>query len=300
MRFITSILFLFLFSCIQKQTSSDDKPIYEKSVAETKPLLRFAIHPLHNPERLLKVFGPLIDHLNRNIPEVNFQLEASINYSAFEEKLKKRELAFALPNSYQTINSLQYGYHIFAKMGDDYNFRGLILTRKDSGIKKFAQLKGKTISYPAATALAATMLPQYFLLKNGLNVIKETKTLYAGSQESSIMNVFLGTSVAGCTWPPPWKAFIQNNPDKAQQLEVKWETSSLPNNGLVVRDDISKIVVNKVQVLLLNLHNTTEGKAILDNIGLSKFETADEATYKSVKSFIGQFTKELRAPDQEK
>lgn len=260
----------------------------------------FAVHPLHNPERLNEEFGPMINYLNKKIPEVNFQLEASVNYAAFEEKLKKRNLEFALPNPYQTLLAIKYGYRVFAKMGDDQNFRGIILVRKDSGIKTISQLRGKTISYPAPTALAATMLPQYFLFKNGLNVLKEAKNIYAGSQESSIMNVYLKYTQAACTWPPPWQAFIQSDPDKAKELEVRWETESLPNNGLVVRDDVSEDLVVKVRRLLLGLHDSEEGKNILKSMGLSRFEIADERTYKPIKKFVDKFTKDLRPPDKEK
>lgn len=288
---------LFVISCTPKRNGLE--PNYGNAPAIVKPVVRFVVHPLHNPERLNEVFWPMVNYLNKNIPEVNFQLEASVNYAAFEEKLKKREPEFALPNPYQALLAIKYGYRVFAKMGDDEDFRGIILVRKDSGIKTISQLRGKTISYPAPTALAATMLPQYFLFKNGLNVLKEAKNIYVGSQESAIMNVFLKNAQAGCTWPPPWRAFVQSNPDKAKELEVRWKTESLPNNGLVVRDDVSAELVAKVRRLLLGLKDSEEGKEILKGIGVSQFEVADEQTYKSVKVFLAKFTKDLRPPEKE-
>jgi phosphonate transport system substrate-binding protein len=290
--------FILIISCSKK--NEDITPVYQILATPSKPILRFAVHPLHNPKLLMAKFEPLISYLDKNIPEYEFRLEASTNYASFEEKLKSREVEFALPNPYQSLMAIQHGYHIFAKMGDDENFRGIILVRKDSGIKRVADLKGKTISYPAPSALAASMLPQYFFYKNGLNVLKDTKSIYAGSQESSIMNVFLKVSKAGCTWPPPWKAFLQSNPDKAQELEVKWVTNVLPNNSFIARNDVPRDLVLKIHNLLLELHKTREGKIILDSIGLSQFETADEKTYEPVKNFLAKFTKDIRQPDQEK
>lgn len=296
------LIFLFLSAlltsfCTPKEKGSAE-PEYKESSALEKPFIRFAVHPLHNPELLNKVFGPLIAYLNENIKEVRFQLEASVNYTAFEEKLKKREVEFALPNPYQTVMSVSYGYKVFGKMGDDHNFRGIILVRKDSGIKSIKDLKGKTISYPAATALAATMLPQYFLASHGLK-ITDTKSAYVGSQESAIMNVYLKTSEAGATWPPPWKAFVEKNPEMARELKVQWQTETLPNNGLVVRDDISPELVNKVKKVIFDLHRHQQGQKILQGIGLSKFEPADETTYIPVKKFLDVFTKKVRSPDKE-
>ncbi|HEX7454670.1 MAG TPA: PhnD/SsuA/transferrin family substrate-binding protein [Gallionella sp.] len=73
---------------------------------------------MHNPARLFEIYGPLIDYLNRNIPGATFRLEASRNYEEFEKKLYARQFDFALPNPYQTLNSLGHGYHVIAKMGD--------------------------------------------------------------------------------------------------------------------------------------------------------------------------------------
>ena len=91
-------------------------------------------------------------------------------------------------------------------MGDDNKFAGIILVRRDSGINKLSDLKGKKVSYPARTALAATMMPQYYFQTHGLDVNRDIENLYVGSQESSIMNVYLGNVAAGATWPMqnPW------------------------------------------------------------------------------------------------
>lgn len=77
-------------------------------------------------------------------------------------------------------------------MSDDENFRGIILVRKDSGISKVIDLKGRAVSFPAPTALAATMMPQFYMQNNGIDVMNDIEIQYVGSQKSSIMNVFLG------------------------------------------------------------------------------------------------------------
>jgi phosphonate transport system substrate-binding protein len=296
-KYIT-VLSLFTLACTEKQ--SNFQISYSDNIPKIKKVIHFGIHPLHNPEKLFEVFGPLTDLFNEKIPEVEFIFEASRNYNAFEEKLKRRQLELALPNPYQTIMALQYGYKIFAKMGDDKNFRGLIIVRKDSLIKEIADLKNKKISYPAATALAATMMPQFFLYQHGLNILKDVKNMYVGSQESSILNAYLKESDAACTWPPPWLAFIKNNPEKAKELEVRWETPSLVNNSLIIRDDISPELKEKISNILLHLHETARGQKILRVMELSKFEPASEQTYQRVKDFIAQFSKVIRKPEEEK
>ncbi|MDH5395780.1 MAG: phosphate/phosphite/phosphonate ABC transporter substrate-binding protein, partial [Gammaproteobacteria bacterium] len=143
-------------------------------------------------------------------------------------------------------------------------------------------------------ALAATMMPQYFLQKHGLNVMQDINIRYVGSQESSIMNVMLGNTRAGATWPPPWRAFIKERPELAKDLMVVWETPYLVNNGLVVRDDVDSNMVIKIERLLFMLHENKEGKAMLNKMELSKFEAANNDTYKPVETFLALFNKEVR------
>lgn len=291
-----SIVFLMLIflGCDNSNNKS-----YEPKYSKTNPHSNtshyiFGVHPLHNPKRLHEVYEPLVNYINSRIPNIELKLEASKNYESYNKKLFNGHFDFALPNPYQTVQSLNHGYEIFGKMGDDFNFKGIILVRKDSDIKDISDLKGKTISYPAPTALAATMLPQYYLHKNGIDVNKDIKNIYVGSQESSIMSVYLKKSDAAATWPPPWFAFIKERPELNEELEIKWSTKSLPNNGLVYKKGIDNNIVEKIGNILFTMHENDEGKKILNNIELSKFESASKETYNEVIDFLLMFEDEVK------
>lgn len=291
------VIFLSLFTLIACSESKESEytPQYStESYLENKKEFIFGIHPLHNPKRLHEVFGPIIKYLSNNIMTVNFKLEASRNYAAFDEKLYARKFHFALPNPYQTINAFKHGYTVFGKMSDDKNFRGIFLVRKDSGITDITDLKGQAVSFPAPTALAATMMPQYYLQSHGLNVMKDIDIRYVGSQESSIMHVMLGNTIAGATWPPPWRALSKERPKLAKELKVIWQTETLPNNSLIVRNDVDKETLRQVKKLLLNLHNVNEGKEWLKKMELSRFEDATNQTYQPVLEFLTRFRNTVR------
>ena len=290
---LLSIILMFTSAC-EKGELSQYTPKYSNNAPIQKNIYIFGVHPLHNPKRLFEVYQPMIDYINARLTDSQLRLEASRNYASYNKKLFARHFDFSLPNPYQTVTSLQYGYKIFGKMGDDDNFRGIILVRKDSGITTVDDLKGKNISYPAPTALAATMMPQWYLYTHGLDINKDITNSYVGSQESSIMNVFLGKSIAGSTWPPPWRAFIKERPEIAEQVMIKWKTPPLPNNGLVVRDDVPKKIVDKVSSIIFALHTHKEGQKILQAMELSRYEKADRSTYAPVIEFLKKFENEVR------
>ena len=298
------IFFVLLLSMVSSTISADSNPYQylPKFIgkSEAKKEYSFAVHPLHNPSRLFQIFHPMIEQLNANIPDAHFYLEASKDYPAYDIKLAQAQVDFALPNPYQTMIASQGPYEVIAKMGDDFNFRGIILTPKHSAIQEVSDLKGKTISYPAPTALAATMMPQYFIQQHGVKVMQETQSEYVGSQESSIMNAYHGKVDAAATWPPPWELLIRERPEIADKLEVKWQTPPLPNNGVIVRKDVPHEISQQVVEVLTNLHTHPEGKKILAAMFLSKFEKADNNTYEPVRKFIQDFTEQVRRPSAER
>lgn len=253
----------------------------------------FAVHPLHNPQRLSEVYGPLVEHVNGRLTGAELRLVASRDYEAYTARLAAQDFDLALPNPYQTLQARKHGYRVFGKMGDDAGFRGLVLVRKDSGLDELTDLKGKAISYPAATALAATMMPQQLIQDAGVDVTSETTSRYVGSQESSILSVYSGRSDAGATWPLPWEAFKIEHPKEAAALEVRWSTPPLVNNSLMAHQRVPAEVTRQVGAIVFSLHESEAGRAILRRIHLSRFEPADEATYAPVESFLKTFEAEV-------
>ncbi|MCU7827912.1 MAG: phosphate/phosphite/phosphonate ABC transporter substrate-binding protein [Candidatus Thiodiazotropha sp. (ex Myrtea sp. 'scaly one' KF741663)] len=291
--FLFSIGLLLLTAC-ENKTVNEYQPSFSDAPSVSVTEYLFGIHPLHNPQRLFEVFGPLMEYLTEQVPGVRFKLEASRNYASYDEKLYAKKFHFSLPNPFQTVNAVDKGYQVFGKMGDDHNFRGIILVRKDSGIKRVSDLKGKAVSYPAPTALAATMMPQYYLQTHGVDVMQELDNRYVGSQESSVMNVYLKQTAAASTWPPPWKALAKERPELEKELKVIWETEPLINNGLVVLPAVPEVIVHQVHDLLVNLHTHERGQKILESMELSRFESASNATYQVVRDFMKTFVHEVR------
>ncbi|MEY8213389.1 MAG: phosphate/phosphite/phosphonate ABC transporter substrate-binding protein [Colwellia sp.] len=255
---------------------------------------RLAIHPLHNPQKLFESYQPLVDYINKKIPEIYIELEASRDYPTFERKLHAREPDLLLPNPWQTLQAMESGYRVIAMAGDAKDFKGIFIVRKDNNIKKPIELKGRSVSYPASTALAAAIMPQYFLYSKGLDINKDIDNIYVGSQESSIMNVYLGKVAVGATWPPPWRLFQRDNPEKAKQLKVIWQTPPLINNSVMVRDDFPVAISKKIQNLLVTLGESAEGKAIISGMETSLFTMAKDADYDVVRKYIKHFEANVR------
>lgn len=292
---LTGLLFaMVLGACGQPPEEQAGLDYRTTPASGSLPALRFAVHPLHNPKKLAEAYQPLIDLLNARIPGQRFELEASRDYRAYEEKFRQREPEFLLPNPWQSIEAIKVGYRVIAMAGDAEDFKGIFIVRKDGGIRQPRDLRGKAVSYPSPTALAASIMPQYFLRSHGIDVNKDISNIYVGSQESSIMNVYLGQTAAGATWPPPWRLFQQDHPTEAAQLEVIWETPPLLNNSVMVRDDVAADIAGQVRQILLELAANDAGQHILAGMGTPRFHPADNASYAQVTEYIKNFERDVR------
>jgi phosphonate transport system substrate-binding protein len=254
----------------------------------------FLVHPLFNPQLLHQKFEPLMAYLDSQIPGTAFDLETANDYADFEGKLRARQAAFALPNPYHATLAQDWGYHVIAKMGDDSLFKGIFIVRKDSRIKVPADLKGKSVAYPAATALAAAMMPQLYLQKHGVDVQNDITNMYVGTHNSSIMNAYLKQSAASATWPTAWKAFQQASPTEAAQLRVIWETPTLIQNAIITRNDVPAAVNTQVAQLLTGLQHSEVGRGLLAGIDTREFVSANDQDFEVVRRFLKEYNSAVK------
>jgi phosphonate transport system substrate-binding protein len=137
-------------------------------------------------------------------------------------------------------------------------------------------------------------MPQYFLHQHGIDITKDLENCYVGSQESSIMNVHGKKTVAGVTWPPPWRLFQKDHPAEAAELKIAWETEPLINNSLMIRDDIPADQRHQIQEILTGLQASAAGNAVLAAMGTSRFIPASDKDYDVVRLYVQRFEREVR------
>lgn len=281
------ILFLALSGGCQRHESARLPEYGQQPVRAGKAHWVFAVHPLHNPALLHERYAPLIEWVNLRLHDVELRLEASSDYNHFENKLRRREPELALPNPYQTVLALDWGYRVVGKVAGDDDFHGLVLSRR--GWQPPPPGTPIRVSCPALTALAACMMPRWQLHQDGLDRSHRIEVEAVGSQESSILNVAQGLVDLAFTWPPPWRLFQQNDPAMADTLEVLRRTPKLVNIGLVARADLDAQQVAAVVQAFVDLGHDPEGRRRLERVGLAGFERADDSRYEPVRQFLTDY-----------
>jgi phosphonate transport system substrate-binding protein len=285
------LVMLLLASACGKSDENTYQP--KVSTVSSKPVpamlqYQIAAVPEGSQVRVAEAYGPLVDYLNAHLESAKLTLVAPRNHAELETGLSGRAYDFALGNALQVIKANDYNYHVIIKKGDDAQFYGIILVRRDSGIARVNDLKGKKVSYPSPTGVAATILPKQFFMQSGLDVNRDIESLYVGSHDQSIMHVYSGKTAAGTAREFSWKAFQKTHPKEAAELEVKWKTEPLIDQAIVARNDVPKELTERIGKLLLGLHETAEGRTVLSNMSCSKFEAASDATYDDARKFFSE------------
>jgi phosphonate transport system substrate-binding protein len=249
----------------------------------------FGVLPLHNAVQLFETYQPLIDEINSHVSGFILKLETARDYPNYEAKVRDRKLHFAMLNAHLIIPGEDHGYQIIARAGD--MVRGLIVIPTGSNIRRIRDLKSASISFGARTDLPGTMMPKAFLRQYGLDVDKQTKPKYVGSQESALMNVYFGLSAAACVSDSTWNTFKRARPEVAQSLHVRWETEPLVGLGILARDDAPPEHVGEVANALFELNASAGGREILKVIRVSGFKPASSGTYDAVWEFLNGYRK---------
>lgn len=284
------IFFSFLSGCGQVRRADylpriDPTPFVRPAGVEYS----FGVLPLHNAVHLFETYEPLIDKITSHVSGFTLKLETARDYPNYEAKVRDRKLHFAMLNAHLIIPGEDHGYQIIARAGD--MVRGLIVIPTGSNIRRIRDLKSASISFGARTDLPGTMMPKAFLRKYGLDVDKQTKPKYVGSQESALMNVYFGLSAAACVSDSTWNTFKKARPEVAQSLHVRWETEPLVGLGILARDDAPYEHVWEVAKVLIELNESAGGREVLKAIGVSSFKPADAGTYDGVWEFLNDYRK---------
>lgn len=245
------------------------------------------VTPLHNAIRLFETYQPLVDEINRRAGAFTVKLESARDYPSYEIKVRDRTLNFALLNPHLVIPAQDRGYKIIGRSAD--KIRGLIVIRKDSNIRQIRDLRSASISFGARTDLSGTMMPKVFLKQLGLDVEKQAQPKYVGSQESALMNAYLGYSAAACISAATWNAFRLAQPRIAQQLQIAWQTDAMVGFGILARNDVPAEHIRTVTDILFDLNTSEHGREILEPIKVSGFKPASDGTYDGVWEFLNDY-----------
>jgi phosphonate transport system substrate-binding protein len=188
--------------------------------------------------------------------------------SEFERALKTKKLdvlAFTPEEFLQLRGQFPLEPIMVTESGKSHELELLLLTRKDSGISRFAELKNRTIALPSEISQFGTIYHSWLenlTMKEGA---RSPSTFLASLIEThgaskAIMLVFFRKSDACIISRNSFEVSNELNPQLSRNLKVIASMGKLVAGIVAIRQDLTSERKQKIRHALLTLHEDTDGK----------------------------------------
>jgi phosphonate transport system substrate-binding protein len=257
------------------------------------PQYSFGVPPIRHTSSLWDHYAQLIQALNKSNLGFTLRLESGQTSDTYDAKLRAGAFDFALVDPYQVLVAEDRGYAVVARTGIPDRIRGVIIVARDGGVHRVRELRDRTIVFTNTTALAGTLLNQYELFENGLDVRKRSVVVYTHSPETSLLSVAFKQADAAAVSSTDWDEFRQDHKDDASRLIPLRQTDDLSGPAVMASRNVGAMYVLSFQAALIRLNSRPDGRQALERAGISEFRSGDDVSYDDVWDFLQRYKQVL-------
>jgi phosphonate transport system substrate-binding protein len=238
--------------------------------------LVMGIFPRRSAKATLKFFTPFAKYLSEQLKR-KVVLETTKDFQSFWENVAKGRYDIVHYNQLHYIQShKQFGYDVIAKNEEfgKSTLAGALVVRKDSGINKLSDLKGKKIVFGGGKkAMVAYIAATALLRRAGLND-RDYVEEFAKNPPNATFSAYYRQAAAGGTGDIGLSVPIVKNRINVDDMKFLAIGEALPHLPWAVKDGTSPQLRQNIQHALLNLNNSKEGKAMLKNAAMTGISAA--------------------------
>lgn len=261
-------------------------PTPVRAVSSSPAPLHMLVIPMETPSRMYKDFLPLKHYLgkklNRSI-ELDVARKNSGIATLFREK--KTDIAFVCPTLYcdltQVISVVPL---VKLRINGSDQYRSVLVVRKDSPIKRTADLINRTLVYGRYKCPGSGLLPRIMLQRVGLSDSNFFEVVKLGNDESALLAVMARMfDVTGV--PEMAVRSLAGN-----SLRIIRYSKPIPQYLFVARSGLGKDLISRIRKVMLGLNQAPDRKrkALIGGIekGVDGFSLAHDSDYDIVRVLI--------------
>ncbi len=247
--------------------------------------LRVSAIPDENPNELMRIYAPFAEYLSKELG-VKVIYTNVVDYAATVEGLAAKKLDMVWYGGFTFVQARKRTGDAVPLVSreEDLAFTSKFITRKDTGITKLADLKGKTFSFGSVSSTSGHLMPRYFLLQNGINPEKDFgKFSFSGAHDATALWVESGKVDAGALNFAVWDKLVQTKKVDTGKVHVFWTTPPFVDYVWAVRGDLDKGLQERIASALLKLdYQKPEDKRLLDLHRTKKYVRVKPEDFKPV------------------
>jgi phosphonate transport system substrate-binding protein len=282
------------------QTSSD--------IGTAANPIKMAMVPSLDTQKLV-VSGEKLAQLMEKETGLKYQVSVPTSYTAVITAMGAGtvDIGWLSPIPYIIAHD-RYGVKVMLKTvrkgsTDYYSF---IIARNDSGLKKLADLKGKTFAYGDPVSTSGTIYPKHLIRTSGYNPDTFfSNAIYAGAHDRVVIAVYNKQVDAGAIYGQPGddarKRVMTALPDVLKKTSVIAQSIPIPNDTVSLRKGLPPAIARKIVDGLIAVSKSAEGRKLLYEVGsIDGFAPATDKDYDSVRSVARAENIQLEQIDKKK
>ncbi|RPI08834.1 MAG: phosphate/phosphite/phosphonate ABC transporter substrate-binding protein [Zetaproteobacteria bacterium] len=259
---------------------------------DTPKRLVMAVTPSNIPTELFKAGEVFAAELAKKVG-IPIKVYMPTDYLGVVEALRNRtaDMAFVHPAGYVFANREAKAQIVAVDVWHGKtSYTSRFYVRKDSGLKRLEDLRGKTIAFVDPGSTSGYVYPMVMLIKKGLVKDRDPKTffkdaMFAGTHEAALLALLNGSVDAVASFDLAPQQYLKDKA-KVERIVHVAETEPIPEAGMCVREGLNPALVAKL-VESLMAFNAPEYRPILkDFYGIDGFAPARDSDYDPVREAI--------------
>ncbi|MFW2374194.1 MAG: phosphate/phosphite/phosphonate ABC transporter substrate-binding protein [Gammaproteobacteria bacterium] len=251
-------------------------PFSSLSQAELQsPIYSIGVVPQFETRQMQVIWKPIISELEQRTG-FKFDLQGSPNIPEFEKEFISGKFDFAYMNPYHILIAASSQGYIPILRDHSRQLNGVLVVRKDSGIKDVKQLDGKVLAFPSPNALGASLLMRADLFDKFHIQIQPR---YVKTHDSVYLNVVLGQASAGGGVS---KSLNQQPTQIYDALRIIYKTQGIAPHPFTVHPRVAKSVRQEVYKAFIAMGKSETAKAKLAKIPIMQLGPAQLTDYQSL------------------
>lgn len=241
--------------------------------------IRVGLIPSEDLRAMLESSQQLLDALEKNLG-IKVQGFVASDYNGVIEAMRSShvDVAYLGPFSYvlgTTVAPIEaFATAETAKSSRSF-YRSQIIARKDSGIRDWKDLKGRTFAFVDPSSTSGHLFPKAGLIKLGFDPEKDFgRVLFTGSHDANALAVANKRVDAATIADRIFDAAVQKKLVDRADIHVVWESDPIPESPTCWRKNLPDDLKKQIKSAFLNIRDITWA----DQGKLNRFvETNDQA-----------------------
>src|SRR5262245_1310779 len=247
-------------------------------VQATEDALTLGIFPRYKATVTTTMFKPLADHLGERLHR-KVALDTAKDFDSFWKAVTEQRYDIVHYTAHTYIHSA-HNYVVIAHLQEAgrHEVGGALFVRRDAGITKLSQLRGRTIIFGGGRdAMLSYIAPRYLLMQAGLND-GDFKSEFAVNPPNALLALYHRQADAAGGGDTLIDQPVVKNAINAQELTVLAVTEPLLFLPWAVKRSLPAKLRDSIQNAMVGLGQSEAGKKILtaaEATGMGKAEDKD-------------------------